>query len=154
MESQPHNPEFRINPENFHPCYWLTMLFFVCCLLLFFQNQLFQKTLSGIPSECQTVWILIRSDVCLIWVQTVCKGYHKTTPVNTLTAIQITKVIYCVVCCCILEILNQPEPTSDCSIWKCLFCVHVCIQVVILNPSQQFFSHVGTFSCNSGLKLY
>ena len=20
MESQPHNPEFRINPENFHPC--------------------------------------------------------------------------------------------------------------------------------------
>ena len=23
----------------------------------FFQNQLFQKTLSGIPSQCQTVWI-------------------------------------------------------------------------------------------------
>ena len=21
MESQPKNPEFRINPENFHPCY-------------------------------------------------------------------------------------------------------------------------------------
>ena len=21
MESQPQNPEFRINPENFHPCY-------------------------------------------------------------------------------------------------------------------------------------
>ena len=20
MESQPHNPEFRNNPENFHPC--------------------------------------------------------------------------------------------------------------------------------------
>ena len=23
MESQPQNPEFRINPENFHPCYFL-----------------------------------------------------------------------------------------------------------------------------------
>ena len=21
MESQPQNPEFRINPENFHPCF-------------------------------------------------------------------------------------------------------------------------------------
>ena len=26
MESQPLNPEFRINPENFHPCVLL-----VCC---------------------------------------------------------------------------------------------------------------------------
>ena len=25
MESQPQNPEFRINPENFHPCkHWLS----------------------------------------------------------------------------------------------------------------------------------
>ena len=29
MESQPQNPEFRINPENFHPCdaqphYWFS----------------------------------------------------------------------------------------------------------------------------------
>ena len=23
MESQPQNPEFRINPENFHPCLFL-----------------------------------------------------------------------------------------------------------------------------------
>ena len=22
MESQPQNPEFRINPENLHPCVW------------------------------------------------------------------------------------------------------------------------------------
>ena len=22
MESQPQNPEFRNNPENFHPCIW------------------------------------------------------------------------------------------------------------------------------------
>ena len=25
MESQPQNPEFRINPENFHQCYFLFM---------------------------------------------------------------------------------------------------------------------------------
>ena len=22
MESQPQNPEFSVNPENFHPCIW------------------------------------------------------------------------------------------------------------------------------------
>ena len=44
-----------------------------------FQNQLFQKILSGIPSERQTVWIQIRSDILsgLIWVQTVRKGYQQ-----------------------------------------------------------------------------
>ena len=50
-------------------------------LIFFFQNQLFRKLLSGIPSECQTDWIQIRSDVLsdLIWVQAVCKGYQQTT---------------------------------------------------------------------------
>ena len=49
----------------------------------FFQIQLFRKIISGIPSECQTVWIQIRPDVLwgLIWVQTVCKG-NQTTPVS------------------------------------------------------------------------
>ena len=28
-----------------------------------FQNQLFRKNLSGIPSECQTVWIQVRLDL-------------------------------------------------------------------------------------------
>ena len=47
----------------------------------FCQNQLFRKVLSGIPSECQTDWIKIRSDVLssLIVVQTVCKSYQQTT---------------------------------------------------------------------------
>ena len=46
-----------------------------------FQNQLFRKILSGIPSECQTDWIQIRPDVLsgLIWVQSVCKSYQQTT---------------------------------------------------------------------------
>ena len=41
----------------------------------FFQNQLFQKNLSGIPSECQTVWTQIRPDK----IQSVCKGCEQTT---------------------------------------------------------------------------
>ena len=41
-----------------------------------FKNQLFQKILSGILSECQTVWIQIRSDILSgqIWVQIVRKS--------------------------------------------------------------------------------
>ena len=35
------------------------------------------KNFSGIPSECQTVWIQIK-------VHTVCKGYQQTTKVNKL----------------------------------------------------------------------
>ena len=33
MESQPENPEFRINPENFQPCIYETMLHFDECRL-------------------------------------------------------------------------------------------------------------------------
>ena len=44
----------------------------------FFQNQLYRKIISGIPSDCQTVWIQIRPDI-LIWFQTVCKNYQQTT---------------------------------------------------------------------------
>ena len=51
---------------------------------VFFQNQLIWKILSGIPSECQTVWIQIRPNTLSgrIWVQTVCKGYQQTTLVG------------------------------------------------------------------------
>ena len=31
--------------------------------LFFFQNQLFRKIISGIPSVCQTVWIKIRLNI-------------------------------------------------------------------------------------------
>ena len=34
-----------------------------CRLLIFFQNQLFRKILSGIPPECQPVLIQIRPDL-------------------------------------------------------------------------------------------
>ena len=60
----------------------------------FFQNQLFQKILSGIPSECQTDWIQTRPNILLglIWVQSVCKGYEQTTLVGkqpTVTCVRI-----------------------------------------------------------------
>ena len=32
-------------------------MFYFCRLLIFFQNQLFRKVLSDIPSECQTTWV-------------------------------------------------------------------------------------------------
>ena len=50
----------------------------------FFQNQLFGKIISGIPSECQTHWIQIRPDTVpgLICVQSVCKGFEQTTLVG------------------------------------------------------------------------
>ena len=52
----------------------------------FFQNQLFRKNLSEIPSEYLTIWIQIRPDILsgpdvlsgLIWVQTVCNGCQQT----------------------------------------------------------------------------
>ena len=35
MESQPQNPEFRNNPENFHPCrQFKTFIFTMCCQLI------------------------------------------------------------------------------------------------------------------------
>ena len=58
--------------------------FFILFIYLFFVC-LFFFILKGIPSECQTVWIQIRSDVLsgLIWIQTVCKGYQQTIRVVT-----------------------------------------------------------------------
>ena len=48
-------------------------------------SESFQTNLSGIPYECQTVWIQIRPDKTsvLIWIQTVCKGYQPMTIVAT-----------------------------------------------------------------------
>ena len=67
----------------------------------FFQNQLFQKILSGIPPACQSVWIQIRTDISLglIWVQTVWTGYQQTTLVGN--ALMYVSCWYC-------------EPIFDC----------------------------------------
>ena len=57
---------------------------FIVVCLFFFQNQLFQKILSRIPSECQTDWIQIRPDILpgLILVQYVCKGHEQMPRVD------------------------------------------------------------------------
>ena len=55
---------------------------FIFRLLIFLKINFFEKKkLSGIPSDCQTVWIQIRPDVLsgLIRVQTVCESYQQTT---------------------------------------------------------------------------
>ena len=54
---------------------------FCCRLLTFFKIDFFEKFLQELPSECQTVWIQIRTDILsvLIWVQTVCRGYQQMT---------------------------------------------------------------------------
>ena len=53
----------------------------ILCHLLIFSKPIFSKIILGIPSECQTDWIQIRSDALsgLIRVQIVCKGYQQDT---------------------------------------------------------------------------
>ena len=53
---------------------------FCCRILIFFQKLCFPKIISGKLSECQRVWIQIRTDILsvLIWVKTACKGYQST----------------------------------------------------------------------------
>ena len=72
-------------------------------------NQLFwKKKLSGIPSECQTVWIQIRTDILsgLILVQTVCKDCQLTTLVGK----ELMGYLRC-------RKLNQCTPSLD-GIWE------------------------------------
>ena len=55
---------------------YLSSAVFFC--LFFFQDQLFRKVLSEIPSECQIVWNQIRPDKMsgLILFQTVCMKFY------------------------------------------------------------------------------
>ena len=70
-------PPLTLSPLGNFSCFFLSSADF-------FQNQLFRKILSGIPSECQTDLIQIRPNILsgLIWVQSVCKGYQQTTLVG------------------------------------------------------------------------
>ena len=106
------------NPFNYLHLLSLCMLgmfsCFRCRLLPFFKIIFFQKTLLEPLSECQTVWIQIRTDVLsvLIWVQTVCKGYHQTTQVAACKERVNKRKTYkvCVVCLlsmCIFKIFDK-----------------------------------------------
>ena len=65
-----------LNNVNF-PCkYWVILNAFFNCLSISLRKTLFfSKNFSGMQSEHQTVWILIRLHILLglIWVQNVCK---------------------------------------------------------------------------------
>ena len=54
-------------------------------LLTFFKIKFLKINHLGPLSECQTVWIQIKTDILLvfIWVQTVCKGYWQMTQLST-----------------------------------------------------------------------
>ena len=64
--------------------YWVIFHAFLSSADFFFQNLFFDKILSGIPSECQTVWTQIRPNDSsdLIWVQSVCQSNQQTTLVD------------------------------------------------------------------------
>ena len=57
MESQPQNPEFRINPENLHPCKCLVQTKFCICIIiiiiiyLLFLKNVFSQILIIFSSE-------------------------------------------------------------------------------------------------------
>ena len=59
MESQPQNPEFRNNPENFHPCineifsYYSTASYFVSTQ----KNHLSEVILLSNQNPCLNPWI-------------------------------------------------------------------------------------------------
>ena len=66
-------------------CYLRMLGIFSCFFAIcFFFKINFSKKISGIPSECQTICIQIRTDVMsvLIWIQMVCKRYQETTLVG------------------------------------------------------------------------
>ena len=54
-------------------------------LLTFFKIKFLKINHQGPPSECQTVWIQIKTDILLvfIWVQIFAKGYWQTTKLST-----------------------------------------------------------------------
>ena len=102
---------------------------FVACWF-FFQNQLFRKILSGIPSEYQTVWIQIRPSILwgLIWVQTVCKSYQHTTlgdnDCHIRPKIWMLPILTCNVSKCSDEMAKSVKPWSGSSSRRILICVY------------------------------
>ena len=63
--------------ENFFYC-----SFFYFRLLTFFKIKFFLKiNHPGPPSECQTVWIQIKTDILLVFIQV--QGYWQTTKLST-----------------------------------------------------------------------
>ena len=54
MESQPQNPEFRNNPENFHPCV-------MCCMI----GQLSRNAVLFSSSDTDFIWLARPADLVM-----------------------------------------------------------------------------------------
>ena len=69
--------------ENELFVYWV-ILYTFCLLVIFFIKSTFLKSILGIPSVCQTVWIQNRPQVLLgrTLVQNVCEGHQQTALVG------------------------------------------------------------------------
>ena len=65
MESQPQNPEFRNNPENFHACYYGGLVT-ICPLV---QKIRVQTRSNG---RVHTDWICINRNICLGFIEMEC----------------------------------------------------------------------------------
>ena len=76
--------------------YFANVLYLSICMLVncscfyfrpltFFKIKFLKINHPGPPSECQTVWIQIKTDILLvfIWVQLFAKGYLQTTQLST-----------------------------------------------------------------------
>ena len=77
--------------------YHLSVRSLFCLFLSDRFTQVLKKNLSGIPSECQTVWCQIRPNILsgLIWVQTVCKNYQQMTLVGKeLILVMLNIIVY------------------------------------------------------------
>ena len=97
--------------------YWVIIHAFLR-LLTFFQNKFFEKILSGIPSECQTVWTLIRPNELsgLIWVQIVCQDYQQKTLVDKELSADVCRSIAARTKALNLLFVMESEPEGICCI--------------------------------------
>ena len=59
-------------------------------MLGFFKNHLFLKNLSGIPSECRTIWIQIRPDVLSSLISDLGLNYLQSYPQMTVVGKELT----------------------------------------------------------------
>ena len=55
MESQPQNPDFRINPKNFHPCFKCSSFFFTLFILELVMDSLFKITIQLSVNNCKAL---------------------------------------------------------------------------------------------------
>ena len=78
MESQPQNPEFMINPENFHPC----------------QKYSHEMTPQARSSIWETVYFLVMYQyiICNLVVLRI-SPCHRSNTLVLCTAFQITKIL-------------------------------------------------------------